>query len=97
MKVTLITLAVICAVEFLAIILVTPLAKPMASSSVLVMWFINHIEIPPVNKILKKGDVHCYTKADIIKLCKKSGLKLERYEVRKGFRLHCVVSKRHKK
>ncbi len=67
--------------------------RDMASSSGLVMWFINHIEIPTVNIVLKKGDVHCYTKADIIKLCNTSSLKLERYEVRKGFRLHCVVSK----
>ncbi len=67
--------------------------RDMASSNGLVMWFINNIEIPLVNRILKKGDVHCYTKADIIKLCNASSLKLERYEMRKGFRLHCVVSK----
>ena len=30
---------------------------------------------------------------DIQQLCKASGLKLESYEVRKGFRLHCVVRK----
>ena len=67
--------------------------RDMASGSRFVMWFINHIEIPIVNSILKKGDVHCYTKNDIQRLCIASGLKLERYEVRKGFRLHCVVRK----
>ena len=67
--------------------------RDMASSSGLIMWFINHIEIPLANKVLKKGDVHCYTKADLQKLCSAGGLKLERYEVRKGFRLHCVVRK----
>lgn len=67
--------------------------RDMASGNRFVMWFINHIEIPIVNSILKKGDVHCYTKNDIQRLCIASGLKLERYEVRKGFRLHCVVRK----
>lgn len=69
--------------------------RDMASDSGLVMWLINHVEIPIVNKVLKKGDVHCYTKKDIDRLCIASGLKLERYEVRKGFRLHCVVRKQH--
>lgn len=67
--------------------------RDMASSNGFVMWFINHIEIPIINSVLKKGDVHCYTKNDIQRLCIAGGLKLERYEVRKGFRLHCVVRK----
>ena len=57
------------------------------------MWFFNHIEIPFVNKVLHKGDVHVYSREDIQQLCKASGLKLESYEVRKGFRLHCVGRK----
>ena len=67
--------------------------RDMASGSSLVMWLINHIEIPLVNKILHKGDVRVYSRNDIQRLCDVSGLKLERYEVRKGFRLHCVVRK----
>ena len=67
--------------------------RDMASNSSLLMWFFNRVEIPLVNKILRKGDVHVYTKTDIQGLCDVSGLKLERYEVRKGFRLHCVVRK----
>ncbi|MCM1225779.1 MAG: methyltransferase domain-containing protein, partial [Lachnospiraceae bacterium] len=67
--------------------------RDMASGSNMVMWLINHIEMPVINKILRKGDVHIYTRADIQRLCDVSGLKLERYEVRKGFRLHCVVRK----
>ena len=65
--------------------------RDMASNSRLVRWFVNHIEIPIMNKVLHKGDVHIYSKVDIQRLCDASGLKLERYEVRKGFRLHCVV------
>ncbi|MCM1092012.1 MAG: methyltransferase domain-containing protein [Muribaculum sp.] len=67
--------------------------RDMASSSGLLMWFFNRVEIPLVNTILRKGDVHVYTRADIQRLCDVSGLTLERYEVRKGFRLHCVVRK----
>lgn len=67
--------------------------RDMASSNGFAMWFINHIEMPIINNVFKKGDVHCYTKNDIQKLCIASGLKLERYEVRKEFRLHCVVRK----
>lgn len=67
--------------------------RDMASASKVMMWLINHIELPVSNKLLKKGDVHCYNREDIQELCKKSGLKLENYEVRKGFRLHCVVRK----
>lgn len=67
--------------------------RDMASKSKAVMWFFNHIEIPVLRTVLQKGDVHVYTEEDIQRLCRLSGLKLERYEVRKGFRLHCVVRK----
>ena len=67
--------------------------RDMASKSKVMMWFFNHIEIPVLRKLLRKGDVHVYTKADIQELCRISGLRLEHYEVRKGFRLHCVVRK----
>lgn len=67
--------------------------RDMASNSRFIMWFINHIEIPIVNSVLHKGDVRVYSRVDIQRLCDASGLKLELYEVRKGFRLHCVVRK----
>ena len=67
--------------------------RDMASRSAFMMWIFNHIEIPFANKVLHKGDVHVYSREDIQRLCKKSGLKLESYEVRKGFRLHCVIRK----
>lgn len=67
--------------------------RDMATKSRFIMWFINHIEIPIVNKVLRKGDVHVYSREDIQRLCRKSGLRLELYEVRKGFRMHCVVRK----
>lgn len=67
--------------------------RDMASKNKVMMWFINHIEIPLANKVMRKGDVHCYSRDDIQRLCDASGLKLEKYEVQKGFRLHCVVRK----
>ena len=67
--------------------------RDMASSSKGLMWFFNHVEIPLANKLAKKGDVHVYSKDEIQRLCGASGLKLERYEIRKGFRLHCVCRK----
>lgn len=67
--------------------------RDMASNSGLLMWFMNRIEIPLANRFMGKGDVHVYSRADIQRLCDASGLKLERYEVRKGLRLHCVVRK----
>ena len=70
--------------------------RDMASNSALVMWFINHIEIPIVNNVFHKGDVYAYSREDMQRLCKASGLKLESYEVRKGFRLHCVVRKENR-
>lgn len=67
--------------------------RDMAAKGRVTMWFINHIEIPFVNKVLHKGDVHVYSEKDIQQLCDVSGMRLESYEVRKGFRLHCVVRK----
>lgn len=67
--------------------------RDMAAKSGALMWFFNHIEIPVINKVLHKGDIHVYAREDIRRLCGLSGLKLESYELRKGFRLHCVVRK----
>lgn len=54
---------------------------------------VTHIEIPLMNRLAHKGDVHVYAKEELQRLCEDSGLALESYEVRKGFRLHCVIRK----
>lgn len=56
-------------------------------------WFFNHIEIPLLNLLLKKGDVRVYGKADIEAFCMGAGLTLVSYERRKGLRMHCVCRK----
>lgn len=67
--------------------------RDMTAASSAILWFINHIEIPVINSVLKKGDVRVYGEKDIVKLCETSGLILEKFECRKGFRLHCVCRK----
>ena len=55
--------------------------------------FVNKVEMPLINLLLKKEDVRVYEEEDIERLCRKSGLKLERFERRKGMRLHCLMRK----
>lgn len=57
------------------------------------LWFINYIELPLINLLLKKGDVRAYGKKDIHEFCVNNGLVLELFQQRKGFRLHCVCRK----
>lgn len=54
---------------------------------------INAVEIPLAH-IVGKGDVACYGKKDFERFCRESGLRLELFEQRKGFRLHSVMRKR---
>ncbi|HAG13346.1 MAG TPA: SAM-dependent methyltransferase [Ruminococcus sp.] len=56
------------------------------------MWFCNHVEMPLLN-MSGHGDVRIYGKEEIRKLCDNAGLVLERFEKRKGIRMHCVVRK----
>ena len=67
--------------------------RDMTSGSRLMMWFINHIELPIIRTMLHKGDVHCYNRAEIAALCQQSGLEMESFEIRNGMRLHCVCRK----
>lgn len=56
-------------------------------------WFVNHIELPFLN-LLGYGDVHCYNQMEIQSLYNKAGLVLEKFEQRKGLRLHAIIRKR---
>lgn len=53
---------------------------------------INAVEMPLLH-LLGKGDVACYGRKDFEGFCQESGLKLELFEQRKGFRLHSVIRK----
>ena len=55
-------------------------------------WLMNTLEMPLAN-ICGHGDVQVPTRDVVIKCCKKVGLKVEKFEIRKGMRMHCVVRK----
>lgn len=50
------------------------------------------IELPLAN-LCGHGDVKIATRGLIEDCCKQVGLKVEKSEIRKGMRLHCVVRK----
>ena len=56
------------------------------------LFLVNKVELPLVH-LIGKGDVACYGKKDMERFCSESGLKLEIFERRKGFRLHSVIRK----
>lgn len=56
-------------------------------------WLFNHIEIPLINLLLKKGDVRVYGQRDVEAFCRGAGLTLASFERQKGLRMHCVCRK----
>ncbi len=66
--------------------------RDISSKSSLVMFFMNHIELPICN-LLGHGDVKIASIMTIKECCAKSGLVIEKAEFRKGMRLHCVIRK----
>ena len=52
----------------------------------------NTFEMPLAN-LFGHGDFQVPTRAVVYKCCKEAGLKVEKFEIRKGMRLHCVVRK----
>lgn len=65
--------------------------RDMTAGSI-ILKLINALEIPLVH-LLGKGDVACYGRKNLERFCQESGLKLELFEQRKGFRLHSVMRK----
>ena len=66
--------------------------RDMTMKNRLLHWFVNKIELPILNWF-GYGDVHCYNREELQELCDKTGLTLERFEQRKGLRLHAVIRK----
>ncbi|MCQ4774329.1 hypothetical protein NE634_11335 [Lacrimispora saccharolytica] len=56
------------------------------------VWLMNTLEMPLAN-VCGHGDVRVPTRDVVMKCCRKAGLKVEKFEIRKGMRLHCVVRK----
>lgn len=56
------------------------------------LLLMNKLEMPLAN-LCGHGDVAVPTRAVVTKCCEKAGLKVEKFEIRKGMRMHCVVRK----
>lgn len=66
--------------------------RDVTSDNKLLLWFMDKIELPLAN-LCGHGDVKIATKQTVMQCCKKAGLKIEKMEIRKGMRMHCVVRK----
>ena len=66
--------------------------RDVTSDNKVLVWLMNTLEMPLAN-ICGLGDVQVPTRDVVIKCCKKAGLKVEKFEIRKGMRMHCVVRK----
>ena len=64
--------------------------RDVTSDNKLLLWFMDKIELPLAN-LCGHGDVKIATRGLIADCCKQVGLKVEKSEIRKGMRLHCVV------
>ena len=66
--------------------------RDMTMDSAAVRWFCNHIEMPVIN-LAGHGDVRVYGRDEVDTLCRKAGLKMERFDKRGFCRMHCVARK----
>lgn len=66
--------------------------RDVTTDNKVLRWVMNKIEFPLAH-LLGHGDVRVPARETIQECCKKAGLKVERFEIRKGMRLHCVVRK----
>lgn len=55
-----------------------------------ILWLMNHLEMPLAN-LIGHGDVGAYTLSEVENFCKTAGLKIEKLEQGKKFRLHLVA------
>ena len=56
------------------------------------VWLMNTLEMPLAN-VCGHGDVRVPTRDVVMKCCRKAGLTVEKFEICKGMRMHCVVRK----
>ena len=66
--------------------------RDVTSDNKILIWLMNTLEMPLAN-ICGHGDVRVPTRDVVMKCCRKTGLKVEKFEIRKGMRMHCVVRK----
>ena len=66
--------------------------RDVTTDNQLVRWFMDKIELPLAN-LCGHGDVRTATRETVMSCCQKAGLTVEKFEKRKGMRMHCVVRK----
>ena len=66
--------------------------RDVTSENKILLWLMDHIELPLAN-LCGHGDVRIATRETVTACCRKAGLKVEKFEIRKGMRMHCVVRK----
>ena len=66
--------------------------RDVTSDNKMIIWFMNHVEFPLAH-LMGHGDVHVPTRSLVEECCQKAGLQIEKFEIRRGMRLHCVVRK----
>ena len=66
--------------------------RDVTSDNKILVWLMNTLEMPLAN-ICGHGDVRVPTRDVVMKCCRRAGLKVEKFEIRKGMRMHCVVRK----
>ena len=64
----------------------------VTSDNKVLVWLMNTLEMPLAN-ICGHGDVRVPTRDVVMECSRKAGLKVEKFEIRKGMRMHCVVRK----
>lgn len=66
--------------------------RDMTSDNPVVRWFVTRIEMPLAN-LVGHGDVTMATRETVYECAQNAGLTVERFEIRKGMRLHAVIRK----
>ena len=61
--------------------------RDVTSDNKVLVWLMNTLEMPLAN-ICGHGDVRVPTRDVVMKCCRKVGLKVEKFEIRKGMRMH---------
>jgi ubiquinone/menaquinone biosynthesis C-methylase UbiE len=67
--------------------------RDMTTDKKILQWLINHIELP-IAHLFGHGDYKLASRNTVMECCEKAGLIVEKFEIRKGMRLHCVVRKK---
>ena len=66
--------------------------RDMTTDNKLVAWLVDHVEMPLAN-LVGHGDYKMASRQTVYACAEAAGLTVERFEIRKGLRLHAVIRK----